>query len=63
MVFIPFSSLYSARSTHSVTFKLIMFMLRRVLSTLHGFPLVMASAGLALPLIYFTSAISLRLYN
>ena len=51
-------------STYSITSSLILLVLSSYFNTLETpFPFVIALAGLVSPVIHFTSAISLRLYN
>jgi hypothetical protein len=57
------SQTFSILSTHSVTLNLTVFVSIKSFSAWHGLDFVMASVGLLLPLIHFTSAISLLSYD
>jgi len=51
-----------SRFTHSCTFIYTLFVSRRSFRASEGFDFVIKSAGFVVPSIYFTWAISLRLY-
>jgi hypothetical protein len=57
------SQTFSILSTYSVTLNLTIFVSIKSFSAWHGLDFVMASAGLLLPLIHFTSVISLLSYD